>query len=77
MAGIDYKIGVEWGYRPCFVCGEKALFHQWVDRPKGSEHIIGLVEIEGGVMWEVHSREIQFCDNLISKYAFPEKQEDK
>lgn len=71
-------------YRPCYVNGEKALFHKWEDFAKpippsmllggdpGGQvwHTLGIVEMEDGCIKEVPPRTIRFADNLIKEYAF-------
>ena len=88
MADICTKIILQTAeYRPCYVNGEKALFHRWVDRreiigpsPLKGGHSGGvisftnaIVEFENGNVAEVLPRDICFADNIFSEYAFNEK----
>lgn len=59
----------------------KALFHTWVyDSARFSEEhvkdnrtsVFGIVELENGTLREVPFQRIQFVDNAIREYAFPE-----
>lgn len=73
-------------YRPCYVKGKKALFHQWVEEAfpvppsmsiigdKGGQkkYTVGIVELENGEVIEVVPSGIVFADNLISEYVFKE-----
>ena len=59
----------------------KALFHTWVydsvrfseGHVKGNEtSVFGIVELENGTLRKVPFQRIQFVDNAIKEYAFPE-----
>lgn len=75
-------------YRPCYVKGQKALFHRWTENRtiiepsalkgghSGGEIAFtkGIIEYEGGQVAEVSPCEICFYDNTIDEYAFrPDK----
>ena len=76
-------------YRPCYVKGERALFHRWSDfaKPlppsasvfgdKGGQfwQVFGIVELENGEVIGIEPSGITFTDNLVREYAF-EKNED-
>ena len=76
--------------RPCFVKGEKALFHKWTTRkqvidaspmigghPGGQlESTFGLVEYTNGTIEEVHPSLITFADSRVLK-IFEQMQESK
>lgn len=63
--------------RPCFIDGEKALFHGWFEvsqivcesimiggHPAGTVRgVLGLVELKDGRMCEVSSQRIRFPDS--------------
>ncbi len=71
-------------YRPCYVNGEKALFHKWCEyaKPlppsmsiigdKGGQlwYTVGIIETESGEIKEVQPTSIKFADNLIKQYFF-------
>ena len=87
MGALDGKITIESGLRPCIaiirrtsrnINGEliediyknKALFHCY--HPVTGN---ALVEYEDGTIHEVEPTQIQFVDNAMSEYAFPEMEE--
>ena len=90
MAALDGKITIERGLRPCIVnlskiakdrygkgqiIGEKngtckVLFHCW--HPVTGN---ALVEYEDGTIHEAEPTQIQFVDNAMSEYVFPEMEE--
>lgn len=69
---------------------KKALFHTWEQNSQiispsvmvGGHNggvvsfIMGVVESEAGEVIRVHPSQIQFVDNKIQEYAFPDIQED-
>ena len=74
----------EFSVRPCFVNGEKALFHRWeeikevvapsvmVGGHDGGEiqYILANVEYEDGQVAEVTPKEIRFVPGIMRNYAF-------
>ena len=74
MQGSLFLVGPE--RRPCYVDGEKAIFHQWINRaqvappspmicgaPGGQLwEVFGLVEMEDGHMEEVYPTKVVFAD---------------
>ena len=76
---ISYKV------RPCLVSGKKALFHKWADKaevlgesllrgghPAGQLWlVVGIVEYEDGCVREAMPNQIQFIDNPMEGYAWP------
>jgi hypothetical protein len=85
MAGLDATITVSNSeYRPCIVRGQKALFHQWIERaqvvppsPMVGGHSggvmkapFGIIEREDGKIVEVDPESIQFADNHFKEFAF-------
>ena len=77
-------IGIE--YRPCFVDGEKALFHRWAEHSeiyapsllKGGhnggveKYVTAIVEYADGSIKEVMPNKIRFCTGKMNEYAFEE-----
>lgn len=77
-------------YRPCIVCGKKALFHRWVDKahvvsesalrgghPAGQLWVVvGIVEYEDGTVHEAYPDEIRFVPGKIRDYSFGELEDD-
>jgi len=70
MAGLDATFMLMPERRPCFVNGQKALFHKWIVDGQNNE-TVGLIELEDGSVQKRCSHEIVFCDNEIEQYAFP------
>ena len=82
MADVSF-IGL---VRPCFVDGEKALFHGWFNvaqmvcesilkggHPAGIVcGVLGLVELKNGKMCEVSSQRISFPDSeaMINSFCY-------
>lgn len=72
--------------RPCFVNGEKALFHEWEQfsevippSPMLGGHsggtismMYGLVEFENGELKRAYPTSIKFCDTNFEEYCFEE-----
>ena len=93
MASMKSGITVKYPeYRPCLVCGTlKALFHRWSDvseivAPSPFEGkqaggvikgVVGIVELENGKVETTLPQNIQFLDNYIKEYGFPEPEELK
>lgn len=69
-------------YRPCFVNGEKALFHRWSDysqvvaesllkggHPAGVvKATVGIVEFEDGTVKKVDPSMIKFVESKVKEY---------
>ena len=91
MAALDGKIEIGIEYRPCVVYfpeikrkvgktelliqkeeKHKALFHCW--HPVTGNAVI---EYEDGTIHEVEPTQIQFVDNAMSEYVFPEENESR
>lgn len=87
MAALDGIITFSTAeYRPCYVDGEKAVFHKWVEysdiippSPMVGGHVGGarkytlaIVEFESGRIAEVPPTTIKFADNKIKEFAFAE-----
>lgn len=76
-------------YRPCYVKGEKALFHQWAhvahvrdaimtyQTPGQLSNVFGIVEFEDGTVKEVYPYEIQFCDSPHREYQWDALQKEE
>ena len=74
MENKTFLVGPE--RRPCYANGEKAMFHQWINRaqvvpssPMIGGHnggqmweVFGLVEMEDGHMREVYPIDVVFAD---------------
>lgn len=82
---VPYTITVKPELRPCFVRGKaKALFHRWeqcteIIPPsmlKGGHsggvvsRVMGIVELQGGVVNKYFPEEIQFVDNPFESVCF-------
>lgn len=78
---------VETALRPCLVNGKKALFHRWEDSSTvmlpnniigkaicggDIKLVYGIIEDEKGQVGRVNPTAIQFLDNKIQDYVFPE-----
>ena len=77
--------------RPCYVKGEKAIFHQWINRAQiaapsmmigghtGGQlwDVFGLVEMEDGSMKEVYPTDVVFADggDFVDTAFRPQKEE--
>ena len=92
MASLDGTIKFTTAeYRPCLVCGRKALFHRWEDKaevvgesPLFGGHaagqirgVLGIVEDENGCIAEVLPSRIKFLDStgLFNEKEFPKIEE--
>lgn len=83
MASLMSEIKIIQEYRPCFVKGQKALFHRWVEQVErhrntyGSLYfmpvVLGIIESEDGHIGQYYPHEIVFCDGLINQYGFKEE----
>lgn len=83
---------VEEKLRPCYVEGEKALFHRWADRaethgaslaqggfPAGQYwQVFGIVEFESGLVGCIPINEIRFLDTqgYMNGIAWPKPEEE-
>ena len=86
-----HTIEIKQQLRPCYVKGEKALFHRWADRadtfpasrltggPPGGQYweVFGIVETENGRISKVPSGAIRFIDTkaYMDGIAWPEPEE--
>lgn len=70
MSKLDSTITVSKELRPCFVQGEKALFHIWLENNINNTVglNLGLVEFEDGKMRSVKYDKIIFCDTWNKMY---------
>lgn len=75
MASFN-DIEIKQELRPCYVDGEKALFHLWIkkrDYIMHNEYVNGLVEFIDGTIKEIQANKIFFCDNKIKEYIFEKR----
>jgi hypothetical protein len=89
MASTNCEFTICFELRPCFVKGQKALFHRWVDEnevippsPCVGGHggaivkrTLGIIEREDGSIHKCYPEEIIFCDGIFSQMAFPPEKE--
>ena len=80
MAKADLTIYTS-EYRPCWVNGQKALFHRWEDNAfqlssgNPTKRTLAIIEREDGSVHEVYPYEVVFCDNKIDQYCFEKRQD--
>lgn len=60
MARADWIIKTS-EYRPCYVDGDRALFHRWVEEERRNTY--GVVEYENGEIALVSPDHIKFADS--------------
>ena len=80
MASIGNEIIVKQECRPCWVNGKKGLFHRWLVKKNiitQGEYAVGIIEFENGVIREINSENIFFCDRKIKEYGFNNKEREE
>ena len=80
MAALSGEITIKTAeYRPCYVDGEKALFHRWaeISEPPSwgqskTVRTVAIVEYESGIVFEVAPTAVRFVAGIMNDYCFDE-----
>ena len=60
-------------YRPCYVCGKKALFHRYVEYSMNegkTRYTLAIVEYEDGTIDLVDPSSMCFVPGIMNEYCF-------
>lgn len=81
---MSWILDIRTELRPCYVDGEKALFHGWVQNKRVVEpspmigggqgetvaYTLGIVEFSDGTVKQVFQERIKFADNIFDEYCW-------